>query len=311
MRPLPNGEPWGDYAVSTARWTGARLSDVLAQAGPAAAGVEVRFEGADHGAYLLQPVLPETDAEDLGFDRSLPLALATDPASEILIAYAMNGEPLDARPRRALPADRAALVRGRVGEVADAHRRADSSRSSASSRPATTCSSGPTARTSRSRSCASARGSPNPRPARCSRPAAIPSGARRGPAPARSPGRGERRRAKAIWHAADLQPPTGPYHWQEWSFDWDATAIGRQSIRARATDAAGNTQPEVPPWNRLGYGNNAVEVIVRRRALTSPGPPAGGEDRARTVRDTPAWLIDAHITGDRGVAPGIGWLMHV
>ena len=22
MRPLPNGEPWGDYAVSTARWTG-------------------------------------------------------------------------------------------------------------------------------------------------------------------------------------------------------------------------------------------------------------------------------------------------
>ena len=23
MRPLPTGEPWGDYAVSTARWTGA------------------------------------------------------------------------------------------------------------------------------------------------------------------------------------------------------------------------------------------------------------------------------------------------
>ena len=25
MRPLPTGEPWGDYAVSTARWTGALL----------------------------------------------------------------------------------------------------------------------------------------------------------------------------------------------------------------------------------------------------------------------------------------------
>jgi len=35
---------------------------------------------------------------------------------------------------------------------------------------------------------------------------------------------------------------------------------GRHSIRARATDAAGNTQPDVPQWNRLGYGNNAVEV---------------------------------------------------
>ncbi len=31
-------------------------------------------------------------------------------------------------------------------------------------------------------------------------------------------------------------------------------------LRARATDAAGNVQPEVPPWNRLGYGNNAIEV---------------------------------------------------
>ena len=26
MRPLPTGEPWGDYAVSTARWTGARCT---------------------------------------------------------------------------------------------------------------------------------------------------------------------------------------------------------------------------------------------------------------------------------------------
>src|SRR5881275_897120 len=36
MRPLPIGEPWGDYAVSTARWTGALLHEVLEQAHPAA-----------------------------------------------------------------------------------------------------------------------------------------------------------------------------------------------------------------------------------------------------------------------------------
>jgi hypothetical protein len=29
---------------------------------------------------------------------------------------------------------------------------------------------------------------------------------------------------------------------------------------ARATDASGNVQPDVRPWNRLGYGNNAIEV---------------------------------------------------
>src|SRR3954454_7047155 len=73
MRPLPTGEPWGDYAVSTARWTGARLADVLEQAQPNADGVDVRFEGADHGAYHLRPVLAETSRTDLTFVRALPL----------------------------------------------------------------------------------------------------------------------------------------------------------------------------------------------------------------------------------------------
>src|SRR5205085_5804922 len=74
MRPLPAGEPWGDYAVSTARWGGALLRDVLARAAPAADGVDVRFEGADHGAYHLRPILPETSRDDLTFVRALPLA---------------------------------------------------------------------------------------------------------------------------------------------------------------------------------------------------------------------------------------------
>src|SRR3954470_6687001 len=75
-RPLPIGEPWGDYAVSTARWKGALLRDVLEQAQPAADGVEARFEGADHGAYHLKPVLPETDQSDVTFVRALALAHA-------------------------------------------------------------------------------------------------------------------------------------------------------------------------------------------------------------------------------------------
>src|SRR3954465_13342254 len=94
MRPLPIGEPWGDYAVSTARWKGALLHEVLQQARPAADGVDVRFQGADHGAYHLNPVLADTDKDDLTFARALPLAHAADPAAEILIAYEMNGKPL-------------------------------------------------------------------------------------------------------------------------------------------------------------------------------------------------------------------------
>ena len=93
MRPLPVGEPWGDYAVSTARWKGALLHEVLEHARPAADGLEVCFEGADHGSYHLKPVLAASQS-DLRFVRSLALAHATDPAAEILIAYEMNGHPL-------------------------------------------------------------------------------------------------------------------------------------------------------------------------------------------------------------------------
>ena len=62
------------------------------------------------------------------------------------------------------------------------------------------------------------------------------------------------------WHAAQLETATGPYQWQDWTYPWDGADVGRHTLRARATDAAGNVQPEVPPWNRLGYGNNAIEV---------------------------------------------------
>src|SRR5216117_4144477 len=87
MRPLPAGEPWGDYAVSTASWKGALLHEVIERAKPLDTGVEVLFAGVDHGSYILDPVLKDIDASDLSFERSLTLAHAGDPAAEILIAY--------------------------------------------------------------------------------------------------------------------------------------------------------------------------------------------------------------------------------
>ena len=42
---------------------------------------------------------------------------------------------------------------------------------------------------------------------------------------------------------------------------WEPTEPGRKSLRARATDAAGTSNPKSRIWNRLGYGNNAIEVI--------------------------------------------------
>ena len=258
-RPLPIGEPWGDYAVSTARWTGALLHEVLEQAHPAADGVDVRFEGADHGAYHLQPVLADTDKDDLTFERALPLAHAADPAAEILIAYEMNGEPLGRRPRRPLPTDRAPLVRRRVGEVAEADRRLDRAFAGEfqtghyiyewPDRPHEAVS----LMRVRARITDPAHGSTLSPGTHTVRGKAWSGTGPVTRVDVSLTGEGD-------WHAAQLEPPKGPYQWQDWSFDWEANDIGRHTLRARATDAAGNVQPEVPPWNRLGYGNNAIEV---------------------------------------------------
>src|ERR687889_1105675 len=46
--PLPTGEPWGHYAVSTAEWKGVPLKDVLEQAGVQAGGARAPVPGGRH-----------------------------------------------------------------------------------------------------------------------------------------------------------------------------------------------------------------------------------------------------------------------
>ena len=93
-----------------------------------------------------------------------------------------------------------------------------------------------------------------------------PSAGRPGPAPAPSPASTSASPERATGSPRSSNRARSDYHWQDWSFTWDAIGVGRHTLRARATDAAGNVQPDVPPWNRLGYGNNAIEVIyVDRR----------------------------------------------
>jgi DMSO/TMAO reductase YedYZ molybdopterin-dependent catalytic subunit len=257
-RPLPAGEPWGGYAVSTAVWTGARLSDVLELAHPHAGGVAVRCEGADSGTYHLTPVLPET-GDHLTFVRALELDHAADPSSDILIAYDMNGEPL--QPDHGSPfrlivpqwfavasvkwlARLDVLTQPFTGEFQTGHYmyqwpdRPQEPVGYMRVRARIT----------------------DPAPA-----AVIPAGtytvrgkAWSGTGPITAvhvslTGEGE-------WYEAQVEPAAGRHQWQNWTYQWEATDPGRHSIRARATDAAGNVQPDVPPWNRLGYGNNAVEI---------------------------------------------------
>ena len=250
--PLPVGEPWGEYAVSTARWTGVLLYQVLAQAQPEADAADVIFEGADHGPYY--------QYDDISFVRSLTLAHAADPTAEILIAYDMNGEPL--RPDHGAPFR---LVTPRWYGVASVKwlKKIDVSTEPYQGEFETShymyeWADRPHERVTLMRVRARIT-DPAPR-------SVIPVGTYtvRGKA---WTGTGPIHKVEVSltgegdWLRTKLEPPAGPYQWQDWSFDWHAADPGRHTLRARATDAAGNTQPDVPVWNRLGYGNNAVEVI--------------------------------------------------
>jgi sulfite oxidase len=83
VRDIPGEAPWGPGATGTATWTGVALADVLALAGPLSDASDVGFEGADSS--------PEAEPVQ-AFGGSIPLDKACRP--EVLLAWAMNGEPL-------------------------------------------------------------------------------------------------------------------------------------------------------------------------------------------------------------------------
>jgi molybdenum-dependent oxidoreductase-like protein len=66
------------------------------------------------------------------------------------------------------------------------------------------------------------------------------------------------------WQEARLVSERKRHSWQWWELVIPVKEPGVVTLRARATDLAGRTQPERAEWNRLGYGNNAIhEVLVR------------------------------------------------
>ena len=82
-QPIPNELPWGGEAISTARWAGASLADLLAEARPTAKAKHVEFLGLDE---------TERHGHRFVFGGSIPLDKALRP--EVLLATEMNGAPL-------------------------------------------------------------------------------------------------------------------------------------------------------------------------------------------------------------------------
>ncbi len=100
VRPIPGEVPWGAEAVSTARWGGVPLAEVLADAGVQEGATHVWFEGLD---------VVTRHGHTFGFGSSIALSRAL--AGDVLLADRMNGGPLP--PEHGFPLR--ALIPGYIG----------------------------------------------------------------------------------------------------------------------------------------------------------------------------------------------------
>src|SRR3954447_24409857 len=83
LEPRPISAPWHDEAIGCAEWTGTPLRGLLEEAGLLDDAVELLFTAHDRGIDR---------GVEQDYQRSLPIDEAL--ADDVLLAYAMNGEPL-------------------------------------------------------------------------------------------------------------------------------------------------------------------------------------------------------------------------
>lgn len=253
LSPRPVSQPWLVEAVGTAMWTGTPIRDVVAAAGVRPDAAELVFTGADHG---------EQGGEEQDYERSLPLAEALRP--EVLLAYEMNGRPLE--PQHGAPVR--LLVPGWYGmasvkwltrvtavtEPFHGYQQAIAYRYQNDEDD-------PGEGVTRIR--VRALMIPPGHPDFLSRRRIVPAGEveLRGRA---WTGSGVVTRVEVgvdgEWGDAALEAPAGEFAWRGWSYRWRA-APGDHLLSCRATGSDGDVQPLEQPWNYQGMGNNLVQTV--------------------------------------------------
>jgi sulfane dehydrogenase subunit SoxC len=63
------------------------------------------------------------------------------------------------------------------------------------------------------------------------------------------------------WADAELEPLGSQWAWRGWRFEWNAEEPREYVLCCRASDEAGNAQPDEPIWNVGGYSNNALQRV--------------------------------------------------
>jgi DMSO/TMAO reductase YedYZ molybdopterin-dependent catalytic subunit len=68
----------------------------------------------------------------------------------------------------------------------------------------------------------------------------------------------------STWSDTRLQPQLARHGWTAWSHTWQADTPGDYELRVRATDSQGNTQPldADDAWNQGGYGVNVAHRVI-------------------------------------------------
>ena len=255
QRPQVPGIQWGKGAVSTARFSGPRLRDVLRRAGVKPSGKHVMFRGLDEVPGKVPP-----------FIRSIPLEKALD--SDTLVATHMNGAALTKH--HGFPAR--ALVPGWIGAASCKwlteinvleNEFVGNFMSPAYRFPNQPVKPGDAVKPE------------DTHPLTALSVKSVISG----------PGDGANIRAGKVvvhgaawageadvvkvevstdggstWAAANLSHERARYAWRLWNYEWKAKG-GNYAVLSRASDSQGRAQPAATVWNPSGYLYNAVDQV--------------------------------------------------
>lgn len=255
LHPRPISQPWLSEAIGTAEWTGTPLRPLLEEASLEDDSVELVFTGADHGVQ---------GGIEQDYERSLSIADAM--RDEVLLAYAINGQPLP--PQHGFPLR--LLVPGwygmtsvkwlrRITAVAepfegfqmDAYRLRQEAGD---------------AGVAVTRMLPRALMIPPGFPEFFERKRILDAGHTTLEGRAWS-GSGTVTRVEVSadggvsWEDAALESAVGPHAWHRWTFGWTATP-GEHELLVRAADDVGDVQPLDQRWNHHGLTNNMAQRVA-------------------------------------------------
>jgi len=256
--PRPVSAPWHEEAIGCAEWTGTPLRGIVEEAGLLDDATELLFAGCDRGI--------DQDVEQ-DYQRSLPVEEAM--LEDVLLAYAMNGQPLPAPhgfPLRLLVPDWYGMASVKwlrsITAIAEPfegvqqtllyrYRRSEDD-------PGTPV----------TRKKPRALMAPPGIPEFLSRVRHVRAGRIEIQGRAWS-GQGTVSRvefsadAGRSWSDVQLEPQTAAHGWTGWSYTWDAHEPGDYQLCARATDDTGDVQPldAADAWTQGGYAVNAVQRV--------------------------------------------------